>query len=145
MLIQLLLALFSLLSAHEPPSDSAAPSAPKADGHITRVAPLMADAPTMTTTPIGQLIPDEQSMRPSTPNRRPRHAEGRTASQDDRRNDRRNERRSTPIADHPQAVGDAGVAWYTTWESGLAEAKRSNRPIFFMAAATCTSGVPGTF
>ena len=53
--------------------------------------------------------------------------------------------RDTTIPEHPQAIGEPGVAWYTTWESGLKEAQRSNRPIFFMAAATCTSGVPGTF
>lgn len=35
----------------------------------------------------------------------------------------------------PQAVGEPGVAWYTTWDTALDEAKRSNRPIFFMAAA----------
>ena len=49
------------------------------------------------------------------------------------------------VPDNPQAVGDAGVAWYTTWETGLAEAKRSNRPIFFMSAATTCSGVSGVF
>ncbi|MCH2182697.1 MAG: thioredoxin family protein [Mariniblastus sp.] len=46
---------------------------------------------------------------------------------------------------NPLAIGDAGVAWYTTWETGLAEAQRSNRPIFFMSAATTCSGVPGVF
>ena len=51
-----------------------------------------------------------------------------------------------PIGDsNPLAIGDSGVAWYTTWETGLAEAKRSNRPIFFMSAATTCSGVPGIF
>ena len=54
-------------------------------------------------------------------------------------------RRSVPVDDHPQPVGDAGIAWYTTWTSGLEEAERSERPIFFMAAATCSRGVPGTF
>ena len=49
------------------------------------------------------------------------------------------------IKANPQPVGEAGVAWYTTWESGLAEAKRSNRPIFFMSAATTCSGIPGVF
>ena len=44
-----------------------------------------------------------------------------------------------------QAVGASGVAWYTTWDSGLAEAKRSNRPIFFMSAAAQCSGVSGVF
>ena len=45
----------------------------------------------------------------------------------------------------PQAVGDAGIVWYTTWDTALAEAKRSNRPIFFMAAAATCSGIPGVF
>lgn len=49
------------------------------------------------------------------------------------------------VPDNPQAVGDAGVAWYTTWETGLAEAKRSNRPIFFMSAATTCAGISGVF
>lgn len=49
------------------------------------------------------------------------------------------------VEQNPQAVGDAGVAWYVTWETGLAEAKRSNRPIFFMSAAAQCSGVTGVF
>ena len=49
------------------------------------------------------------------------------------------------VPDHPQAVGDAGIAWFTTWETGLAEAQRSNRPIFFMSAATTCSGISGVF
>ena len=46
---------------------------------------------------------------------------------------------------NPLAIGDSGVAWYTTWDTALKEAKRSNRPIFFMSAATTCSGVPGVF
>jgi len=49
------------------------------------------------------------------------------------------------VEKNPQAVGDAGVDWYVTWETGLAEAKRSNRPIFFMSAATQCSGISGVF
>jgi hypothetical protein len=49
------------------------------------------------------------------------------------------------VEKNPQAVGDAGVAWYVTWETGLAEAKRTNRPIFFMSAATQCSGISGVF
>jgi hypothetical protein len=45
----------------------------------------------------------------------------------------------------PQAIGEAGPAWYTTWDTALAEAARSNRPIFFMAAAATCSGVSGVF
>ena len=49
------------------------------------------------------------------------------------------------VPDNPQEVGEAGIAWYTTWKTGLEEAKRSNRPIFFMSAATVCSGVSGVF
>ena len=41
--------------------------------------------------------------------------------------------------------GDSGIAWYTTWETGVAEARRSGRPILFMAAATQCSGVSGVY
>lgn len=53
--------------------------------------------------------------------------------------------RPTDIGASPQPVGDAGVAWYTTVDTALAEAKRSNRPIFFMAAAATCSGISGVF
>jgi hypothetical protein len=49
------------------------------------------------------------------------------------------------VPEHPQEIGEAGIAWYTTWETGLKEAKRSNRPIFFMSAATTCSGISGVF
>ncbi len=52
---------------------------------------------------------------------------------------------ASDVPDNPQAVGESGVAWYTTWDTGLEEAKRSNRPIFFMSAATTCSGVSGVF
>lgn len=53
--------------------------------------------------------------------------------------------RPTDLGASPQPVGEAGVAWYTTWETALAEAKRSHRPIFFMAAAATCSGISGVF
>ena len=46
---------------------------------------------------------------------------------------------------NPQAVGEQGVAWYATWDTAVAEAKRSNRPIFFMSAAAQCSGISGVF
>jgi len=49
------------------------------------------------------------------------------------------------VEQNPQAVGEQGVAWYVTWDKALTEAKRSNRPIFFMSAATQCSGVSGVF
>ena len=42
-------------------------------------------------------------------------------------------------------IGEPGIAWYTTWETGKAEAQRSGRPIMFVAAATQCRGVSGVF
>ncbi|MDG1894437.1 MAG: hypothetical protein P8J37_05990 [Fuerstiella sp.] len=41
--------------------------------------------------------------------------------------------------------GEPGIAWYTTWETALSEARRSGRPIMFVAAATQCHGVSGVF
>jgi hypothetical protein len=38
---------------------------------------------------------------------------------------------------------EAGIAWYGSWEVGLAEAKRTQRPILLMSAAPQCHGVPG--
>ena len=53
--------------------------------------------------------------------------------------------RPNEVERNPQAIGAEGVAWYTTWDTAAAEAKRSNRPIFFMSAAAQCSGVSGVF
>ncbi len=53
--------------------------------------------------------------------------------------------RPTDIGASTQPVGDPGVMWYTTWDTAKAEALRSNRPIFFMAAAATCSNIPGVF
>ncbi|MEM7700159.1 MAG: hypothetical protein AAF236_17325 [Verrucomicrobiota bacterium] len=53
--------------------------------------------------------------------------------------------RPTDIGPSPQPIGEPGVMWYTTWETALAEAKRSNRPIFFQSAAATCSGISGVF
>ncbi|MDA7920501.1 thioredoxin family protein [Verrucomicrobiales bacterium] len=53
--------------------------------------------------------------------------------------------RPTDIGASPQPVGEPGVMWYTTWDTAKEEAKRSNRPIFFMAAAATCSNIPGVF
>ena len=42
-------------------------------------------------------------------------------------------------------IGEPGIAWYTTWETAQEEAKRSGRPIMFVAAATQCRGVSGVF
>ena len=36
-----------------------------------------------------------------------------------------------------------GIAWFGTWDPGLAEAKRTGRPILLMSAAPFCGGVPG--
>ncbi len=43
------------------------------------------------------------------------------------------------------ALGEPGIAWYTTWQSGRDEAKRSGRPIMFVAAATQCQGISGVY
>jgi hypothetical protein len=35
------------------------------------------------------------------------------------------------------------IQWFATWESGLAEARRTERPILLVAAAPHCGGVPG--
>lgn len=37
------------------------------------------------------------------------------------------------------------IAWYSTLQSGLAEAQRSQRPILLISAAPQCLGVPGTW
>ena len=49
------------------------------------------------------------------------------------------------IGSSPQPIGEAGIAWYTTWDSAKAEAKRSQRPIFFMSAAAECGNISGVF
>ena len=48
------------------------------------------------------------------------------------------------MPDESVPVG-AGIAWYTDWEQAKQEAKRSKRPILFMAATSQCGGVPGVF
>lgn len=42
-------------------------------------------------------------------------------------------------------LGSAGIAWYPILEDGLAEAKRTNKPILFMAVASQCGGISGVF
>lgn len=53
--------------------------------------------------------------------------------------------RPTDLGASDLDLGEAGIAWYTTWETAQAEAKRSGRPIMFVAAATQCRGVSGVF
>jgi hypothetical protein len=40
-------------------------------------------------------------------------------------------------------VPDGGIVWFGTLKAGLAEAKRTNRPIFIMSAVPECHGVSG--
>ena len=40
---------------------------------------------------------------------------------------------------------DAGIAWYADWDAGLAEAKRSQRPILLQFMRPACRGVSGVF
>ena len=42
-----------------------------------------------------------------------------------------------------EAAPKSAIAWYGTWESGLAEAKRLELPILLHSAAPRCGGVPG--
>lgn len=53
--------------------------------------------------------------------------------------------RPRDLGTNQQPVGASGVVWHTTWEKAKAEAKRSQRPIFFMAAAAQCNGISGVF
>jgi hypothetical protein len=54
-------------------------------------------------------------------------------------------KRSEPIGESQLRIGEEGVVWYARWDTAVAEAKRSNRPIFFMAAACQKGSVSGVF
>jgi hypothetical protein len=43
----------------------------------------------------------------------------------------------------PATAPPSSIAWYGTWEQGLAEAKRLDLPILLHSAAPRCGGVPG--
>jgi len=49
------------------------------------------------------------------------------------------------MEEYTQDPGAQGIVWYPVLEDGVAEAKRSNRPMLFMAAASQCDGVSGVF
>ncbi len=53
--------------------------------------------------------------------------------------------RPTDLGASSLPIGAKGVVWYSTWDTAKAEAKRSNKAIFFMAAAHQCGSVSGTF
>ena len=51
--------------------------------------------------------------------------------------------RREPPGKKEGAKAAGGIQWFATWESGLAEARRSGRPILLVSAAPHCAGVPG--
>jgi hypothetical protein len=45
--------------------------------------------------------------------------------------------------DKEVAADKGGIQWFATWDSALAEAKRTGRPIFLVSAAPHCAGVSG--
>ena len=52
-------------------------------------------------------------------------------------------RAEAPAAESAAEASKQRIAWYTTWEQALSDAKRLNRPILLQSAAPQCSGVPG--
>lgn len=50
-----------------------------------------------------------------------------------------------PEAKQAQTTAQDSIAWFGTWQQGLAEAKRTGRPILLMAATPQCHGVPGVW
>ena len=53
--------------------------------------------------------------------------------------------RPEELAESEAELGSAGIAWYPILKDGLAEAKRTNKPILFMAVASQCGGISGVF
>ena len=52
-------------------------------------------------------------------------------------------REQAPATESAAEASKQRIAWYTTWEQALSDAKRLNRPILLQSAAPQCSGVPG--
>ncbi|MFT6861698.1 MAG: hypothetical protein ACJAVK_000251 [Akkermansiaceae bacterium] len=53
--------------------------------------------------------------------------------------------RPIDLGESDAELGSAGIAWYPILDDGLTEAKRTNKPILFMAAASQCGGISGVF
>jgi hypothetical protein len=48
-----------------------------------------------------------------------------------------------PAKDKDQAKATSGIQWFSSWDAGVAEAKRTGRPILLVSAAPHCAGVSG--
>ena len=55
----------------------------------------------------------------------------------------RPERSGPQTPDVLEVPTEPSIAWFGSWEAGLAEAERTGRPILLMSAAPQCHGVPG--
>ncbi|YCM42697.1 hypothetical protein V2O64_15395 [Verrucomicrobiaceae bacterium 227] len=53
--------------------------------------------------------------------------------------------RPEQLGETPADLGSSGIVWYPILKDGLAEARRTNKPIMFMAVASQCGGVSGVF
>jgi len=91
----------------------------------------------------GVLSRDE--LLPAGGNREGHAREGRGGSREGRGGRRGGGPRPEELGESDLDIGEAAIAWYPRLKDGLAEAKRTNRPIIFMAVASQCGGVPGVF
>ena len=52
---------------------------------------------------------------------------------------------NAPAPAQKTAASTGGIQWFTRLKDGLAEAKRTGRPILFLSAAPSCGGVPGVW
>jgi hypothetical protein len=54
-------------------------------------------------------------------------------------------RAQSAVASTAEKVPSGGIQWFTRLKDGLAEAKRTGKPILFLSAAPSCGGVPGVW
>jgi hypothetical protein len=93
----------------------------------------------------------EPGQRPPRGERPPRRGEGVEAGANEQRRGPRGKGgggggpRPENLGESDAELGSAGIAWYPILDDGLAEAKRTNKPILFMAVASQCGGISGVF
>jgi len=86
-----------------------------------------------------------EELLPAGGNRGGHAREGRGGPREGRGDRRGGGPRPEELGESALDIGEAAIAWYPRLKDGLAEAKRTNRPIIFMAVASQCGGVPGVF
>lgn len=53
--------------------------------------------------------------------------------------------RPEQLGESEAELGSSGIVWYPILEDGLAEAKRTGKPILFMSVSSSCNGISGVF